>query len=671
MPIDWNFDAEVPTFDLLEELDLDDAADLNRAFDRFTAEMELDRFRTWEAVIRREQGLACTVYLSQLADESLDFGAEDDRVLCINDVPRFQEPWYETLRKFAPRLLREPFVTSDYHHDGASEIWPPLVAAVENRGRGLSLPQGVSQPLYVLPAELRHKLWLQCCFGHLAGLGQADDLTLANDGQLDRIDWFIGNLRAQCDSVRFLNLNLTSLLQQVELPEHDRTIFVRVMCERLGLDSPDAPLAPQLGENPAIPSERVDRVPVDVIKQAIVHPDPAVREMAADYFADGYSPDPAVMPLIIQAVEQFGWDDAFPRYGLLDKRVHTQETVAWMVRQLPDLGIRDDDIQLDLTYALSRLDPVLLEPHERNIKRIRNVDHGMILARLNSQRLDRDKLWERFAQYVAHPFDEYPVFPETESLCDIVVLLGEDERIVAWILDTLARGVDDPLYNVWLEGVAVQMAGELKLQASVPYLVSALYDDEDDLNEDAIGALIQIGTDGVTAALAEKYPTSYGNFRRCAVAVVEDIHTNASAATLLVWHRSEFDEAIRQRILRALLNGLVPAAIEMARQELAAADRLTPELKNLRIELVALSTLAGAEFPQLEKWRVGANEDYFGDESEENELHEDDDEREEEPSDPDNTIVNVVPKIGRNDPCPCGSGKKYKKCCIRKQITSD
>jgi SEC-C motif-containing protein len=21
------------------------------------------------------------------------------------------------------------------------------------------------------------------------------------------------------------------------------------------------------------------------------------------------------------------------------------------------------------------------------------------------------------------------------------------------------------------------------------------------------------------------------------------------------------------------------------------------------------------------------------------------------------------PKVGRNDPCPCGSGKKYKKCC--------
>ena len=24
-----------------------------------------------------------------------------------------------------------------------------------------------------------------------------------------------------------------------------------------------------------------------------------------------------------------------------------------------------------------------------------------------------------------------------------------------------------------------------------------------------------------------------------------------------------------------------------------------------------------------------------------------------------------TPKVGRNDPCPCGSGKKYKKCCGR------
>ncbi len=26
-------------------------------------------------------------------------------------------------------------------------------------------------------------------------------------------------------------------------------------------------------------------------------------------------------------------------------------------------------------------------------------------------------------------------------------------------------------------------------------------------------------------------------------------------------------------------------------------------------------------------------------------------------------VVRDEPKVGRNDPCPCGSGKKYKKCC--------
>jgi uncharacterized protein YecA (UPF0149 family) len=25
----------------------------------------------------------------------------------------------------------------------------------------------------------------------------------------------------------------------------------------------------------------------------------------------------------------------------------------------------------------------------------------------------------------------------------------------------------------------------------------------------------------------------------------------------------------------------------------------------------------------------------------------------------------VLLEIGRNDPCPCGSGKKYKKCCLK------
>lgn len=29
-----------------------------------------------------------------------------------------------------------------------------------------------------------------------------------------------------------------------------------------------------------------------------------------------------------------------------------------------------------------------------------------------------------------------------------------------------------------------------------------------------------------------------------------------------------------------------------------------------------------------------------------------------------NNVMSLSPKVGHNSPCPCGSGKKYKKCCL-------
>jgi uncharacterized protein YecA (UPF0149 family) len=31
---------------------------------------------------------------------------------------------------------------------------------------------------------------------------------------------------------------------------------------------------------------------------------------------------------------------------------------------------------------------------------------------------------------------------------------------------------------------------------------------------------------------------------------------------------------------------------------------------------------------------------------------------------PNEPVVNPWRDVGRNDPCPCGSGKKAKKCCL-------
>lgn len=93
-------------------------------------------------------------------------------------------------------------------------------------------------PLEVVPAELRHKLQLQDCFGALSGLGQEEELAPENERQLEyRVSDFPGLLRENRESVRYFALTLDSLLTMVIVPEKDKPILIRVMLEKLGMKS--------------------------------------------------------------------------------------------------------------------------------------------------------------------------------------------------------------------------------------------------------------------------------------------------------------------------------------------------------------------------------------------------------------------------------------------------
>ena len=50
------------------------------------------------------------------------------------------------------------------------------------------------------------------------------------------------------------------------------------------------------------------RLPADKVKEAILHADQDVRDAAVYFFADSFSSDPAMMPLVIQAIDKFGKD---------------------------------------------------------------------------------------------------------------------------------------------------------------------------------------------------------------------------------------------------------------------------------------------------------------------------------------------------------------------------
>jgi hypothetical protein len=244
LPLKWEFGPDIPTYDFLEGIELDGVGGLQEAVGYFVHKMEKDDFLAWEAVMAEEQGVPLTKKQEAALGELIDFSdGEDNPVLYIDDIPRPNEPWHVILNKIVPRLLIEPYRTFDIHGEVQCEGWGNLADCLAEHGDGLSLPQGASSPLQVVPLELRHKLWLQDCFDALSGLGQDEELTLERKEQQDRIDGFIAAIREHKDTVQHFNLTLDSLLERVILPEKDKPIFIQMMQDKLGMKATSEQIA--------------------------------------------------------------------------------------------------------------------------------------------------------------------------------------------------------------------------------------------------------------------------------------------------------------------------------------------------------------------------------------------------------------------------------------------
>jgi len=197
-----------------------------------------------------------------------------------------------------------------------------------------------------------------------------------------------------------------------------------------------------------------------------------------------------------------------------------------------------------------------------------------------------------------------------------------------------------------------------------------------------------IGTDQVAEALAADYTGADWGFRAGAAEIFEYLHSDHSVERCLTLMGTEEDPAIRCRLAQSAVMQFSDQAHEPARRLILDND-VTPELIEVRNDLLAASMLMGIELPEAEQWREDAKHDvefrkkwyaenvpmsHFVDDDEDDEYWDDgclDDEDWDEdgdyvPDSPPDTIVREQPKVGRNDHCPCGSGKKYKKCCLKR-----
>jgi len=234
----------VPVYDFLEDHDLDTEWGLGECLDNLMFSIEEGYFLRWEAVVREEQGLPLTKKQQESLDDLESFSDdEDESIHYIGDSPRPSEPWYETVKRVVPKLVLNPFKTYEIYNEIYHEEWPRIAECLQEHAQDLSLPEGITSPIDVIPPEIRHRLWLQYCFDVLSGLGQEEELTLADEDQKSwRIEAFVNALKECKDSVQYFDLDLEKLFKLMRLPPKDEGILSESMLLELGMESPSEKL---------------------------------------------------------------------------------------------------------------------------------------------------------------------------------------------------------------------------------------------------------------------------------------------------------------------------------------------------------------------------------------------------------------------------------------------
>jgi len=431
------------------------------------------------------------------------------------------------------------------------------------------------------------------------------------------------------------------------------------------------------------------RLTPEQIKQGILHPAEDVRDASVYYFADCFSADSSIMPLAIQAIEEHGWDDAFGMYAFLQNLVQTEETLIWAIDQLQQRGQPDNEEEASLTLWLldvfTNADPKLIQSHKDRIMELDVVDEELreaIDERLLLHSFTPEKLWQELEEFCENnKTEDYLTDEDIGFAHRLVEAMGRHPTVFdAKVLELLAQEIEDYTDNpmLWMEPCIVRLAGELRLQQAIRLIIKRLHEDDDILTPDCVRSLVKIGTDEVVDALANDYQKAESGFRGCAAEICEKIHSDHSVERCLGLLEWEENVEVECQLAQSAVMNFADEAIEPARRLVLNTD-LDPDVIEVRNGLLAASMLMGIELPECEQWREDAKHDvefrrrwyverYLGDADEEDEYPDDDYEDDhEEPLPPPDTVVREKQKIGRNDPCPCGSGKKYKKCCLRKQ----
>jgi hypothetical protein len=428
------------------------------------------------------------------------------------------------------------------------------------------------------------------------------------------------------------------------------------------------------------------RMPETKIKEAIVHPDKLVRQEALLYFAECYSRDAEVMPLAIKAIETYGRSHAFQYVYVLAQLAQSEATVEWAIQELhreEDKAEDHDNYFPALSRLLYNADPQLVGSRADTILQAPDFLKELVPAfrdRIELASWDADQCWKELERTCAEGVGkEYSSDMDFDHTCRVVEALARNgEKYVDRILDLLAQKIED--YDTdpmtWLEIFVVMLAGEMRLERAIQLTVKKLHECGEILSEQCVEALGKIGTDAAAQAVTEGWLEAVWDYRLYATTALEKIHSDTTVQKCLELLPLDNDLDIRTHLADALLSQFAEEGIEPVRDmvQRRAYDSMSCDLMR---KLVAVSTVLGVTFPQYPTWKREAEAMLAKQERRMWEMQgsfeapakptpktsparHDNLERKPAP------LLSPEKHVGRNDPCPCGSGKKFKKCCMNR-----
>jgi HEAT repeat protein len=441
------------------------------------------------------------------------------------------------------------------------------------------------------------------------------------------------------------------------------------------------------------------------------HDDEEVRQHATLYLAGAHDPSPATADDFWAAIDKVGQEHAGPFVDRLELLPQTDDSIRRTLEAIPAFpdysreGLLRVLRSLDLDKARAHLDAI------RSIEQVPADVVGHLEERLALSDEGPDALWDRLMKQAADlenkPLSEADALA-AERLIEALARHPDaaTDRTVALLRDESVRD--------WREVMAADLAGELRLQSSeaVDALIDKLRDQEADILWETAGeALVRVGTPLVVERLADRFAREDWGFRISAAGVLGRIKRPEAESALVRLLPGEPDKEVVTFLAASLLD-LCPSdhsTLDTLRR-LILDERFEAGTADLRSMLLAAGEMVGYSPPEASAWREQREADRKRWESgaadadgilaavQSRTLRAEDlgpvgqiiglsdarplpplrpavrSRRESPgrrgasgyaPAQPARTFRRPDAKVGRNDPCPCGSGKKFKKCCMR------